>query len=97
MAQRLTKALRDKRRWVGIIVPPRVSTRAELKEIISQIAPVENWKLYDFKNSKAILRIRLKDQNKWLKILSNEGDEIYSATMSGKIRLVRERLGLDSK
>ena len=97
MAQRLTKALRDKRRWIGIIVPASVSTRAELKEIISKIAPAENWKLYDFKNSKAIIRILLDDQNEWRKILANGEDEIYSITMSGKIRLVRERLEIESK
>ncbi len=94
MAQRLSKALRDKRRWIGLSVSPAISKRDELKEILSKIAPVGNWKLYDFKESKAILRILLKDQSEWRKVLSDESNQVHSITMSGKIRLVRERLGL---
>lgn len=97
MAQRLTKALRDKRRWVGIAVPPMISTRSELKDAISNIAPVDNWRLYDFKNSKAILRILLKHQKLWRKVLAKGESSISSITISGKIRLVRERLEIDSK
>lgn len=96
MAQRLTKALRDKRRWIGLTVSPKISTRSELEDAISKIAPVDSWRLYDFKESKAILRILLKHQDDWRKILSNQDSLIYSMTISGKIKLVRERLGLVS-
>ena len=96
MAKRLTKALREKRRWIGIAVPSTITSRIKLEELISEIAPVADWRLYDFNNSTAILRILLKDQNEWRKVLANDASGIYSMTMSGKIRLVRKRLGIDS-
>jgi hypothetical protein len=93
MAKRLTKALREKRRWVGLSVS-NCSTREDLKSKIKKIAPVEEWKLMDFENGKAILRILLKNQVEWRNTLGNPDQEIHSITMSGKIRLVRERLDL---
>ena len=95
MAKRLTKALRDKRRWIGIAVPSSITSRIKLEELISEIATVDDWRLYDFKNSTAILRILLKDQDEWRKVLANGASEIHSMTMSGKIRLVRKRLGIE--
>ena len=91
MAKRLTKALRDKRRWVGLNVS-NCENREELESKISEIAPVGDWKLYDFSNGSAILRILLKDEKEWRKILDQPDSAIHSVTMSGKIRLVRERL-----
>ena len=91
MAKRLTKALRDKRRWVGLNVS-NCENREELESKISEISPVGDWKLYDFSNSSAILRILLKDEKEWRKILDQPDSAIHSVTMSGKIRLVRERL-----
>ncbi len=93
MAKRLTKALREKRRWVGITVNGVVE-RKDLERLISQLAPTEDWKLYDFKDNIAIIRILLRDQPLWRPILDVEGGQIRSVTTSGKIRLVRERLGL---
>ena len=93
MAKRLTKALREKRRWVGLSVKSCVN-RSELKSKIEKIAPVGDWKLMDFTDGKAILRILLKHQNEWRKILENPDQDLHSVTMSGKIRLVRERLEL---
>ena len=93
MAKRLTKALREKRRWVGLSVKS-CENRAELKLKIEKFAPVSEWKLMDFSDGKAILRILLKNQNEWRKILENPDQDIHSVTMSGKIRLVRERLEL---
>ena len=93
MAKRLTKALREKRRWVGLSVS-NCETRGELEIKIAEIAPVEDWKLYDFSKGCAILRIRLKDEKTWRKILDQPNSAIHSVTMSGKIRLVRERLNL---
>jgi len=91
MAKRLTKALRGKRRWVGLSVS-NCESRSELESKIKEIAPSEDWRLMDFSNGKAILRISLKDQSEWRSILDNPGLPIHSVTMSGKIRLVRERL-----
>ena len=93
MAKRLTKALREKRRWVGLSVKS-CENRAELKLKIEKFAPVSEWKLMDFSDGKAILRILLKNQNEWRKVLGNPDQDIHSVTMSGKIRLVRERLKL---
>ena len=91
MAKRLSKALRDKRRWVGLKVS-NCENRGELESKISEIAPVGDWKLYDFTNDSAILRILLEDEKAWREILDKPGSAIHSVTMSGKIRLVRERL-----
>jgi hypothetical protein len=93
MAKRLTKALREKRRWVGLSVL-NCTSRSDLKSKIEKIAPVEEWKLMDFNNGKAILMILLKNQVEWRNVLENPNQEIHSITMSGKIRLVRERLEL---
>jgi len=96
MAKRLTKALREKRRWIGLAVS-NCQNRAELESKIAEIAPVEDWRLMDFSNGKAILRVSLKDQSEWRNILNRPTEPIHSVTMSGKIRLVRERLELKSK
>ena len=93
MAKRLTKALREKRRWVGLSVS-NCKNRGELKSKIEEIAPVTDWRLMDFADGKAILRILLKDQQEWRNILKDPNQMIHSTTMSGKIRLVRERLEL---
>ena len=93
MAKRLSKALRDKRRWVGLNVS-NCNNREELESKIAALAPVGDWKLYDFSNSHAILRILLKDEKQWRQILDQPDSAIHSVTMSGKIRLVRERLNL---
>ena len=91
MAKRLTKALREKRRWVGLSVSG-CETRADLEVKIAEIAPVEEWRLMDFNQDKAILRILLKDQKEWRAVLNMPENTIHSITTSGKIRLVRERL-----
>ena len=93
MAKRLTKALREKRRWVGLSVS-NCSNRSELESKISEMAPVSDWKLMDFSENSAIVRILLKDQKLWMDVLKNPGNPIHSVTMSGKIKLVRERLKL---
>ena len=93
MAKRLSKALRDKRRWVGLNVS-NCNNREELESKIAALAPVGDWKLYDFSKGHAILRILLKDEKQWRQILDQPDSAIHSVTMSGKIRLVRERLNL---
>ena len=91
MAKRLTKALREKRRWIGLSVS-NCTGREELESKISDLAPSDDWRLMDFNGGAAILRILLKDQDKWRSVLNNPNNEIYSITTSGKIRLVRERI-----
>ena len=93
MAKRLTKALREKRRWIGLHVT-NCQNRAELKSKIEEFAPTDDWRLMDFTDGKAILRILLKDQNEWRATLNKPDQPIHSVTMSGKIKLVRERMNL---
>ena len=91
MAKRLTKALREKRRWIGLDVG-NCESRSHVESTIKGLAPVEDWKLMDFTEGKAIIRILLKHQNEWREVLQDTNSPIQSLTMSGKIRLVRERL-----
>ena len=93
MAKRLTKALREKRRWIGLDVSGYES-RSQVEDTIKRLAPVNDWKLMDFTEGKAIIRILLKHQNEWRDVLKDTSSPIQSLTMSGKIRLVRERLNI---
>jgi hypothetical protein len=93
MAKRLTKALRAKRRWVGLSISG-LDSRAEVEEHLKRIAPTDEWRLMDFVKEQAILRILLKHDRDWRQVLSDPEAPIHSVTMSGKIRLVRERLGI---
>ena len=56
MAKRLSKALRGKRRWLGILVDSRITNRKQLEEILSGIHNEFSLKkpirLMDFKNNK---------------------------------------------
>ena len=120
MAKRLTKALREKRRWLGVLVEPACLTRSDVEERLSvlttSLEPTPNVRLMDFFNSTqrhelnapadfnaveggiAILRIHLKDAPTLRPLLQAEDAieqyGIRSLTTSGKIRLVRQRLGL---
>ena len=120
MAKRLTKALREKRRWLGVLVDPACETRTDVEErlaaLTSTLEPSPDVRLMDFFNSMqrhelntpvdfsgeeggiAILRIHLKDALTLRPLLQAEDAieqyGICSLTTSGKIRLVRQRLGL---
>ena len=120
MAKRLTKALREKRRWLGVLVEPACLSRSDVEKrlaaLISTLEPAPDVRVMDFFNSKqrselntpadysaeeggiAILRIHLKDAPTLRPLLQAEDAiEQYglrSLTTSGKIRLVRQRLGL---
>lgn len=111
MAKRLTKALRGKRRWFGINVSNKFSTRNQLTEHLNLLSKefdlTKTIRLMDFEfpsNSEfaiAIIEVKLQD-SKLLrtniedeKAIENFG--IQSITASGKIRLVRDRLNLTKK
>ena len=90
MAKKLTKALRGKRRYIGCEISG-FSKRIELEQYLSNY-PV---KLYDFEDDKCILMVRLEDYDS---IKQNFIDgKIKTVTSSGKIRLVRERMGFFRK
>ena len=92
MAKRLTKALRGKRRWIGIHVSD-CNSRDELKKAIESIAPSSEWKLTVYEDDKAILKVRLEDLDDWKMNLADSTLNVHSVTTSGKIRLVKERMG----
>ena len=122
MAKRLTKALREKRRWVGVMVDPscqhREDVERQLNAMTSSLDTKPNIRLMDWCSldrrsslgeptpltadhphvGLAILRIHLKDAHFLRDILESgsalEQHGLQSLTTSGKIRLVRERLGL---
>ena len=122
MAKRLSKALREKRRWIGLLVEHSVAQRSEveamLEHVRSQTNPTARIRLMDFVpgaqrsastvqsdlaashpgGGLAIVRVDLKDARGFREALGDEGAManlgLVSLTTSGKIRLVRERLGL---
>ena len=93
MAKTLSKALRGKRRWIGIKAIG-YDSRDALKKAIENIAPSPEWKLTLFEDDKAIVKVRLDDLEAWRKNLQASNSKIQSITTSGKIRLVKERMGL---
>ena len=111
MAKRLTKALRGKRRWFGINVDNKFSTRNQLAEHLNLLSKelelAKTIRLMDFELSPggefalAIIEVKLQDSKllraniEGEKAIENFG--IQSITTSGKIRLVRDRLNLTKK
>ena len=55
MAKRLSKALRGKRRWLGILVEHHITNREQLEKVLSEIGTEfflkKPIRLMDFKNS----------------------------------------------
>ena len=92
MAKTLTKALRGKRRWIGINASG-YDSRDGLKKAIESIAPSSEWKLTLFEVDKAIVKVRLEDIDAWRKNFDESNLNIESVTTSGKIRLVKLRMG----
>ena len=91
-----SKAQRPKRRWVGIRTI-EVIDREDFESLIREIMPTSSAKLYDLKiidgYSVAIVRINLTEHR--LFVAKCQGDNrLETITTSGKIRLVRDRLGL---
>lgn len=121
VAKRLSKALRGKRRWVGVEVNASILTREDLEARLMQLKQTHQWqalRLMDFQNAErrrtgeseqnrvkvsenagvAILQVSLQDYPDLRQALeaanANEAHSLRSLTSSGKIRLVRQRLGL---
>ncbi len=66
-----------------------------MEKAIEAIAPSIEWKLTVFEGDKAILNVRLEHLDEWKLNLANPTSNIQSVTTSGKIRLVKERMGLN--
>lgn len=94
---KVSKAKRGKNRWIGLHISQKPVTRAVLEENLLRIMGDVNWKLFDLidheMHTLAILRISLEDSLEVKKKI-NSIDGMSTLTTSGKIRLVRQRLGI---
>ena len=107
MAKRLSKALRGKRRWLGVLVSPDIKSKSQMISVIEKLPQKlglsSSPKLMDFSINQladgcgtGILQVKLVDSFVIREHL--EADDslvkngLSSLTTSGKIRLVRERL-----
>ena len=94
---RQSKASRGKHRWMGLRIYKGELSRNSASKIIERNLTDINFRLLDCLSSQSdtLVIIRLNLENKETarrKLHSNS--EIESLTTSGKIRLVRERMGL---
>lgn len=106
----LSKAKRGKRRWLGLQISSEIGGREEFKVMMKSLTALpDTWRLYDLQvgaetaTGLAIIRVPLADYPIFREVLGGEdGSEFESEgissakslTSSGKIKLVRERLGL---
>ena len=94
---RQSKASRGKFRWLGLRINKGQLSRNSATAIIQQILAEINFRMFDCldvdSHTLVIIRVNLKDID-----LARErlglNTEIESLTTSGKIRLVRDRMGL---
>ena len=92
-----SKALRGKHRWVGLKINQNELNRNACQKLLENILDEIKFRMYDCiieKNSAlVIIKVALNDQK-----ITRDSIEKYSTTepltTSGKIRLVRERLGV---
>ena len=92
---KIRKAARGKRRWVGLSIPEKFEGRDELEAALGELDLLgDDWRLYDFKDGQAILRLPLEVYHEVKSTLVDGVGGIRSVTASGKIRLVRERMGI---
>jgi len=95
---KVNKAARGKHRWVGFHFFKEDFSRMKFEEKLSAVLSDISWRLFDFKISdgfyKCIIKVPL--ENYESSLLSINADEsLETLTSSGKIRLVRERLGIE--
>ena len=94
---RQSKASRGKFRWLGLRINNGQLSRNSATAIIQQLLTEINFRMFDCldvdSHTLVIIRVNLKDID-----LARErfglNTEIESLTTSGKIRLVRDRMGL---
>ena len=94
---RQSKASRGKFRWLGLRINESQLSRNSATAIIKQILADINFRMFDClgvdSHTLVIIRINLKDIELARKRVGLN-TEIESLTTSGKIRLVRNRMGL---
>ena len=94
---RQSKASRGKHRWMGLRINKGELSRDSASKIIEQNLPDINFRLFDCLSfqSGTLVIIRVTLQNKEIaRRKLNLNPEIETVTTSGKIRLVRERMGI---
>ena len=92
---KLRKAARGKRRWLGLSVDESITNREDLISHLETLSCLgERWRLYDFKDGFAIVRVGLPYYQLVRENLESDSSLLKSISSSGKIKLVRERLGL---
>jgi len=95
---RLGKVARGKSRWVGFCITPAIESREACHASISDYLFGISWKMYDCKPNKSstlvIIRVPLEECDEAISKLNGSGT-MQTLTKSGKIRLVRQRLGLN--
>ena len=97
----LGKAARGKRRWIGVRISSGAASRESCKEFLGQLLDGLHWKLYDHYSEMdgsvgAIVKVPLIDCEVATSRM-NSNECCCTITRSGKIRLVRERLGIDKQ
>ena len=94
---RQSKASRGKFRWLGLRISESQLSRNSATAIIQQILADINFRIFDClgvdSHTLVIIRVNLKDIDLARGRLELN-TEIESLTTSGKIRLVRDRMGL---
>ncbi|MEC7097356.1 MAG: hypothetical protein VXW70_04055, partial [Candidatus Thermoplasmatota archaeon] len=96
-----------KRRWIGIIIPKKISTKGELIEYLEKLSAADEIsripRLIEFNlgnlsdgRSTGIIEVKLEDYEIFRRLLRNDDlnheGKMISFTASGKITLVRERM-----
>jgi len=94
---KVNKSARGKHRWIGFHLDIRYNSREKCEDFLSKILDNISWKLFDFKIigdvSNGILKIPLESYMDAKNII-NQQNKSKTITSSGKIKLVRERMGL---
>ncbi len=94
---RLNKVARGKHRWIGLSLSDRKLSRLDCQKKLESELKYFNFKLFDFiiveNELLAIIKVPLKIYRESLVILNHHGT-FKTITSSGKIILVRERLGI---
>ena len=94
---RQSKAARGKFRWLGLRINHGELSRGSTSKIIAENLPDIDFKLFDSISSEldtlAIIRLKL-EYNDYAREKLASNPMINTLTTSGKIRLVRQRLGL---
>jgi hypothetical protein len=95
---KVKKAARGKHRWIGFRYLEGTISRISCEQLFSTLLSEYSWKLFDLKVvdevPTGILKIPLEQYKDTLLVINSESS-LETLTSSGKIRLVRHRLGLE--